>query len=89
MALSNRAARKAGIEVICPICGQPTVKGPHDATRMPTQRRIARGLADLSEECWSLTEAGKADLAQWRAEHPDEDLSTVYRQWKAAQEAHE
>ncbi len=80
MALSRHAAKLAGLSQLCPICGQETVAGPCDMTRASRRR-------DVSEDTFTLTEHGRADLAQWRAEHPGEDVSDVYRQWKAAQES--
>ncbi len=74
MALSRHAAKLAGLSQLC------TVAGPCDMTRASRRR-------DVSEDTFTLTEHGRADLAQWRAEHPGEDVSDVYRQWKAAQES--
>src|SRR5258708_39917147 len=84
MALSRHAAQLAGLSQPCPICGQETVgtdgPGPCDMSRQSRKR-------DTSDDAWTLTEAGRADLEAWRAEHPNEDVGNVYRQWKAQQEA--
>src|SRR5258707_3164719 len=69
MALSRRAAHKAGIEQLCPFCGQPTVRGPHDTSSFYT---VTSAGIDLSEHRWTLTQAGQAELAQWCEEHPEQ-----------------